>query len=458
MDCYLTIGRALFDNKLMLSKKEIKKSLQEHGVTSIALQFVDINGKMKSLNLPVSEIDEILSNNLTFDGSSISGFRENETLDLVFYPDLDTFLIFPENIKPLKHCARFICDIYNSDGTPFEGCPRSNLKKLIKKMYELYEYSMDIGPEVEFFLFKTDKNNNIINNLSDSVGYYDLNSDENLEEVLNQMINALSKMGFKVDAIHHEGAPLQHEVDLGYTDILKAADNFITFKYTAKTIASMFGLKASFMPKPLFGINGSGLHLNISLSRNGKNAYFDENRIYQLSEAAMYSVGSLLKNINGITAVLNPTVNSYKRLVKDYEAPVYLAWSVINRSALIRIPAKRGNSTRLELRSPDGALNPYLAFAVILQTCIDGIRNKIDPPKPIEKNLFQLSSNEIRMRKIKSLPRNMYTALESFEKSLLAKAALGEYIFDAFLNTKRREWKHYRKQVTPWELKNYLDI
>ena len=454
----MTKNSIMTDNLDMYKREDILKTIADREIESIALQFTDIRGKIKSLFLSSSQINEILNNEIAFDGSSISGFRENETMDLVFHPDLETFKIYPYNIPKLKNTARFICDIYNSDGTPFEGCPRCNLKKIIKKTETEYGYTMNIGPEIEFFLFKTDENNNILNNVFNHVGYYDLNSEENIEEVLNQMVIAMEKMGLEFDAIHHEAAPLQFEVDLEYDNILKTADNLMTFKYIAKMTAGMFGFTASFMPKPLFGVNGSGLHLNISLNKNGENAFFDKDNIYQLSQEALYSVGSLLKNINGITAVLNPTVNSYKRLVRDYEAPVYLAWSVVTRSALVRIPQKRGSATRLELRSPDFSTNPYLSFAVLLQTCIDGIRNQTDPPKPIEKNLFLLSSNEIKMRKIKSLPRNMFSALENFEKSLLANAALGSYIFEEFLKTKRKEWKLYRKQVTPWELKNYMDV
>lgn len=446
----------LQDNQVM--QTDIEKIVFDKKIESIVLQFTDIKGQIKSLVLPSKQIKDILNNRIAFDGSSISGFRENETMDLLFYPDISTFRVFPNTIPKLRNSARFICDIYNSDGTPFVGCPRCNLKKLISNMQKDYGYTMDIGPEIEFFLFKTDKDNNILNNVFDHVGYYDLNSDENLEEVLNDITITLEELGLKFSAIHHEGAPLQYEADLGYDNILKTADNLMTFKYISKMIAGKYGLTASFMPKPLFGVNGSGLHLNISINKDGENAYYDKNNQYQLSEEALYSVGSLLKNIQGITAVLNPTVNSYKRLVRDYEAPVYLAWSVITRSALIRIPSERGDNTRLELRSPDFSSNPYLAFAVILQTCIDGIRNRVDPPKPIEKNLFQLSSNEIKMRKIKFLPRNMFTALESFEKSLLSRAALGDYIFEEFLKTKRKEWKLYRKQVTPWEIKNYMDV
>ena len=449
----------LNDNKGMLSDEQIKKAIEKENVATIFLQFTDINGSIKTLNMPSTQIDDILSGKIMFDGSSISGFRENETLDLVICPDKSTFEVLPFKYSNNKKTARIICDIHNADNTPFAGCPRSNLKNLMKKINNEYGLEMQIGPEIEFFLFKTDKNNNVLDITEQKSGYYDVNLSYEYDEMVMEILQALLSLGFAMDAIHHEGAPFQYEVDLGFDNILKTADNLITFKFIVKTIADQFGYKASFMPKPIYGKNGSGLHLNISMSdKNGENIFYDKNGLYQLSEIALNSIASLLKNIKGITAVLNPTVNSYKRLVKDYEAPIYIVWSVVTRSALIRIPQKRGKSTRLELRSPDPAMNPYLAFAVIFQTCIDGIRNNIDPPRPIEKNLFQLSSNEIKQRKIKSLPRNMFTALEEFEKSMVAKVALGEFLFSQFIYSKRKEWKDYRKQVTPWELKKYIDI
>lgn len=441
----------------MLSDLEIKDLIKEKNVKTIYLQFIDINGNIKTLNVPSAQIDEALKGNITFDGSSISGFRENETLDLKLHPDKDTFLIYPFKFSKLQNAARFICDIYNADETPFEGCPRSNLKRIIK-IGEEQGYTMNVGPEIEFFLFKTDTQNNILNLDDSKTGYYDVNTSNQYDEMLFKMMMALQEMDFQVDALHHEAAPFQHEVDLGYGDILKTADNLITFKFVTKTIADNFGFKASFMPKPIYGQNGSGLHLNISLSQNNKNIFYAKDGTFKLSSSALYSIGSILKNVKGFTAVLNPTINSYKRLIKDFEAPIYLVWSVVTRSALIRIPSKRSYSTRLELRSPDSSANPYLAFAVILQACLDGIRKKVEPPSPVEKNLFQFSSNEIKQRKIKSLPRNLFTALEEFEKSLIAKAALGDYIFEKFLYSKRKEWKDYRKQVTPWELKKYLDV
>ena len=442
----------------MLSNQEIKETIIARKIKNIYLQFIDINGKVKTINIPSKQIDDILDNKITFDGSSISGFRVNETLDLKIYPDKSTFLILSCGYKNIQNSASFICDIYNSDGTPFAGCPRSNLKRLIKEALE-NGYRMNIGPEIEFFLFKTDDNNNIVKIKDETTGYYDTNKSNKYDEALIDILAVLQKMGFEIEALHHEGAPFQHEIDLGDNDILKAADNIIRFKFITKLIANKFGFKASFMPKPVYGQNGSGLHLNISMTDlDGNNLFFDKSDKNKLSKFAYYSIGSLLKNIKGITAVLNPTINSYKRLVKDYEAPIYIVWSAVTRSALIRIPANKGDSTRLELRSPDAATNPYLAYAVILQTCLDGIRKNIEPPAPVEKNLFLLSANEIKQRKIKSLPRNLFTSLEEFEKSMVSKTALGDYIFNEFLNSKRVEWNEYRKQVTPWEIEKYLDV
>ena len=441
----------------MPSKTEIKECIKKENIKTIFLQFIDINGGIKSLQVPSNRIDEILDNEIMFDGSTISGFRDNETLDLRLYPDKSTFLVFPFKITKLKNTARLICDIYNSDGTPFAGCPRSNLKRVIENAKQ-YGYTMQVGPEVEFFLFKTDGNNNIVKS-EEKTGYYDVNLSHSYDEALSDIMLTLGQMGFCISALHHEGAPYQYEIDLGYDEILKTADKLITFKFVTKIIAKNFGFMASFMPKPVYGQNGSGLHLNVSLTdKNSNNAFYNPDMPNSLSNEALYSIGSLLKNIKGISAIFNPTINSYKRLVKDYEAPIYVVWSAVTRSALVRIPAKKGDSTRFELRSPDFSMNPYLAFAVLLQTCMDGLRNKTEPPVPVEKNLFLLSSNEIKQRKIKSLPRNLFTALEEFEKCYVARIALGDYIFENFLSSKQKEWNDYRKQVTPWETKRYLDI
>ena len=454
LDLIIVIG----DNFVMQSNEQIKNTILANKIKTIYLHFTDINGKVKYVTMPSDQINAILNGDILFDGSFIGDERENHTLDLKLIPDKSTFLVLPSKLFNNQATARFICDIFDTNGNPFVGCVRSNLKR-IKEIATEQNYKMQVAPEVEFFLFETNKNGEILYAEKENTGYYDLNPSDKYNRAMLDILNTLQEIGFEVDAFHHEGAPFQHEIDLGKDDILLTADKLITFKFVVKTIATKYAYKATFMPKPLYGQNGSGLHLNLSLTNlNGENLLYDKASNNQLSPYALYSIGSILKNIKGITAILNPTINSYKRLVRDYEAPIYIAWSIINRSALIRIPATRGEQTKIELRSPDFATNPYLALAVIFQNCIDGIRNKVDPPTPIEKNLFQISLNEIKQRKIKSLPRNLFTALEEFEKSYVAKAALGEYIFEKFLSNKRQEWNEYRKQVTPWEVKNYLDI
>lgn len=441
-----------------MSSNNIKEHIQENNIKTIYLQFTDINGKLKSIQVPASKIDKVVNNEITIDSNSITGIYTQKTKTLKLHPDIETFLIFPPNLKQLSNTARFICDIYNLDNTPFEGCVRLNLKKLTKEA-KTNNYNLQIGPEVEFFLFKTDKKNTIINTTENANDYYGTTTLQEIEDIISEISYTLENSDIKITGIHKETAPNQYEIDIKHNNILTIADNLITLKFLTKAIANERNYKVSFMPKPIYGQNGSGLHLNISLINNEElNLFNNPNKQFNLSTEAKYAIGGLLKNIKEISAILNPTVNSYKRLVKDYEAPIYLVWSAVTRSALIRIPAKKGTSTRLELRSPDCSTNPYLAFAVILQTCLDGIRNKIDPPTPIEKNLFLLSNNEIKKRKIKSLPRNMFTALEKFEKSYIAKVALGEYIFKIFLESKQKEWKEYRKQVTAWEIENYLDV
>ena len=316
---------------------------------------------------------------------------------------------------------------------------------------------MNIGPEAEFFLFSKDKDGKVTTTTQDRAGYYDVGPEDLGEDVRSDIVLTLQEMGFDIEASHHEVADGQHEVDFRYADILTAADNVATFKIAVKAIAARHNLHATFMPKPIFGINGSGMHCNISLFKDGKNAFYDENAEYQLSDIAKYSIGGLLKHVKSITAVTNPTVNSYKRLVPGYEAPVYLAWSLANRSALLRVPAKRGNATRVELRSPDPACNPYLAFATILQACLDGVKNKIDPPAPVESNIYKLTTKERKKQRIDSLPGSLAEALESLDKSLVARAALGEHIFNEFMSAKKKEWDSFRTYVSQWEIDKYLE-
>ncbi len=438
------------------TREEVKQLIIEYNIKFIKLQFVDINGQVKNISIPSEQIDKALDNEIMLDGSSIKGFRSIETSDMFFHPDINSFQILPWREHNGINSARLICDIYNADGTPFEGCPRCNLKRVMEAA-EKMGFSMNIGPEAEFFLFAKDKNGDVTTETQDRAGYYDVGPEDLGEDVRSDIVLTLQEMGFDIEASHHEVADGQHEIDFRYADILTAADNVTTFKIAVKAIAAKHNLHATFMPKPIFGINGSGMHCNISLFKDGKNAFYDENAEYQLSDVAKYSVGGMLKHVKSITAITNPLVNSYKRLVPGYEAPVYLAWSLANRSALLRVPAKRGVSTRVELRSPDPACNPYLAFASILEACLDGIRNKIDPPAPVESNIYKLTSKERKKQRIDSLPGSLSDALEQMDKSLVVQAALGEHIFKEFRTSKKKEWDSFRTYVSQWELDKYLE-
>ena len=439
-----------------ITEDEIKKIIKDKNVKFIELQFVDINGQVKSLTIPSDHIDKALENEMMLDGSSIKGFRSIETSDMLFFPDKNTFQILPWREYNGTNTARLICDIHNADGTPFEGCPRCNLKRMMKEASNL-GYTMNMGPEVEFFLFKRDDENHPTTLKVDRAGYYDIGPDDLGEDIRVEIVLTLQEMGFDIEASHHEVADSQHEIDFKYADILTAADNVVTFKIAVKALAAQYGMHATFMAKPIFGINGSGMHCNVSLFKNGKNAFYDAKTESQLSDIAMYSIGGMLKNVKGITAVTNPTVNSFKRIVPGYEAPVYLAWSLANRSALLRVPAKRGNATRVELRSPDPSCNPYLAFAVILGACVDGVKNKIKPPKQIEANIYALTPEERKKKKIDSLPGSLAEALWELEHSKVAKFALGEHVYNEFTETKHKEWDSFRTFVSQWELDRYLE-
>ena len=440
-----------------LSKEEIKRLVKENNVQFIRLQFVDINGQVKNMAVPSVQIDKVLNNELMLDGSSIKGFRNIETSDMYFYPDRKTFSILPWRSKEDgSNVARIICDIHNADGTPFEGCPRCNLKRVIKEAQDL-GFIMNVGPEAEFFLFKRDEDSKATTLTHDKAGYYDVGPDDLGEDIRSDIVHTLQNMGFEIEASHHEVAQGQHEIDFKYADTLTTADNVVSFRYAVKAVAAKYGLHATFMPKPVFGINGSGMHCNISLFKDGKNVFFDESRTYQLSQEALWVIGGLLDNVKAFTAVTNPLVNSYKRLVPGYEAPVYLAWSNANRSALIRVPAKRGNATRVELRSPDPSCNPYLALAVILQAAIDGVKNKKEPVLPVEHNIYDMTEKERKRNKIDTLPGSLLEALQFMEKNDVVKSALGEHIFHEFLTSKYKEWDDFRIFVSQWELDRYLE-
>ncbi len=367
------------------TKSDIYRLVEEEDVEFIRLQFTDIFGNLKNVAVTTSQLEKVLDNKCMFDGSSIEGYARIEESDMYLYPDIDTFEIFPWRPQQGK-VARFLCDVYRPDGTPFEGDPRIILKKVINEAEQL-GYTFDVGPECEFFLFDLKENGEPTNQTLEQGGYFDVGPLDSGENARREMVLTLEDMGFEIESSHHEIAPAQHEIDFKYDDALKTADNIMTFKLVVRTIAKRHGLHATFMPKPKYGINGSGMHINMSIQKDGKNIFDNPKGKIGLSEDAYYFIAGLLKHVDGITAITNPIVNSYKRLVPGYEAPVYVAWSAASRSPLIRIPSGRGNSTRVELRSPDPAANPYLALAVCLAAGLDGIKNKLTPPESVDKNI-----------------------------------------------------------------------
>lgn len=437
-----------------LTNDDVRNLAKELGVKFIRLQFTDIFGVLKNVSITVEQLDKALDGELMFDGSSIEGFVRIEESDMYLRPDPSTFVVFPW--KPRDGAvARLICDIYNSDGTPFIGDPRYVLRRAIAEAQEM-GYSMNVGPEAEFFLFHVDSEGRPTTITHDRAGYFDLTPVDLGENARRDMVITLEQMGFEIEASHHEVAPGQHEIDFKYSDALDIADKIVTFKFVVRTIAQRHGLHATFMPKPIFGIAGSGMHLNQSLMKDGANAFYDPSAPIQLSDTAMYYIGGLMKHAKAITAIANPTINSYKRLVSGYEAPVYIAWSSRNRSPLIRVPAKRGQSTRVELRSPDPACNPYLALASCLKAGLDGIKNKIMPSEACDRNIYEMSLAERREYGIDNLPESLQEAMRELSADKVIQEALGPHVMDRFMEAKKIEWDRYRTQVHSWELEEYL--
>ena len=436
------------------TREDILRLAEEEDVEFIRLQFTDLFGNMKNVAVTSSQLEKALNNKCMFDGSSIEGFVRIEESDMYLYPDLSTFTIFPWRPQQGK-VARLICDVHRPGGEPFEGDPRYILKKAIQEA-EAMGYTFEVGPECEFFLFNTDENGLPTTNSFEQASYFDLGPIDLGENARRDMVLTLEDMGYEIEASHHEVASAQHEIDFKYDDGLATADNIMTFKLAVKTIAKRHGLHATFMPKPRCGVNGSGMHINMSLFRDGKNLFRDETDELGLSREAYYFIGGIMKHMKAITAITNPLVNSYKRLVPGYEAPVYIAWSAVNRSPLIRIPASDGEGTRVELRSPDPSANPYLALAVCLRAGLEGIRNRIQPPAAIDRNIFEMSPAERQEKGIEELPGNLYEAIEELEKDALMKEVLGDHVFSRYIEGKRKEWQEYRTQVTAWELEQYL--
>ncbi len=437
-----------------LSKKDVLKKAEELNVKFIRLQFVDILGIIKNVAITVDQLEPALDGKIMFDGSSIEGFTRIHESDMYLKPDYDTFAIFPWH-KEEGSIARLICDIYTPDGEPFIGCPRSTLKKVIKEAKEM-GFEMHAGPEPEFFLFEKDKDGNPTTITNDNGGYFDLSPVDLGEKARRDIVLALEEMDFDVEASHHEVAPGQHEIDFKYTPVLRTADNVATFKFVTKRIAMEHNLHATFMPKPIFGENGSGMHVHQSLFKDGENMFYDPDDKLQLSEIAYHYIGGILKHSKGFTSITNPIINSYKRLLPGYEAPVYITWSTQNRSALVRVPSAREEATRIELRSPDPAANPYLAMAVTLKAGLDGIKNKIEPGEQTTDNIYDMNAIERAKRGIESLPGDIMKAVEYLNQNSIIKETLGQHIYEHFVVAKEVEWHDYSTQVHDWELDQYL--
>jgi glutamine synthetase len=436
-------------------KSRILDRVEREKVKFIRLQFTDILGVTKNVEVPDRQFEEALDGGIMFDGSSIEGFVRIEESDMYLRPDLDTFQVFPWTYAGSERVGRIICDIANPDGTPFAGCPRTTLKRAIAVAAQK-GFAMRAGPEAEFFLFQR-RDGRPTTETHDSGGYFDLTPVDLGEDVRREIILVLEQMGFHVEAAHHEVAPGQHEIDFRYDDALATADNVSTFRFVVKNVASRHGLHATFMPKPILGVNGSGMHTHQALFASGKNAFHDPKGDWQLSKTCLYYIGGLLRHAKGFCAITNPLVNSYKRLVPGYEAPTAIAWSEHNRSPLIRVPAARGANTRIELRMPDPSCNPYLALSVMLRAGLDGIEKLADPGPPVNKNIYTMSHRERRHLRIDELPGSLSEALDEFERSELMRDTLGDHIVDHFLAAKRAEWDSYIRHVSPWEIERYLN-
>ncbi|GAA6492940.1 type I glutamate--ammonia ligase [Candidatus Bariatricus faecipullorum] len=436
------------------TREDIFRLVEEEDVGFIRLQFTDIFGTLKNVAVTTSQLEKALNNDCMFDGSSIEGFARIEESDMYLYPDLNTFEIFPWRPQQGK-VARFICDIHRTDRSAYESDPRFVLKRAMKEAEDM-GYQFQVGPECEFFLFTTDEEGVPTTQTHERGGYFDVGPLDMGENARRDMVLTLEEMGFEVEASHHEVAPSQHEIVFKKDHALATADNIMTFKLVAKTIARRHGLHATFMPKPKYGINGSGMHLNMSLMKEGVNIFHDPEDENGLSQEAYYFIGGLLKHIDAITFITNPIVNSYKRLVPGYEAPVYIAWSAKNRTPLIRIPSAKSADTRIELRSPDASSNPYLALAVCLAAGMEGIREKIVPPAGISDNIFEMSRKEREELGIRTLPGSLLEAERAFEKDTFIQEVLGEDLTWKFIRAKKAEYQVYRRQVTDWEIGEYL--
>ncbi len=437
------------------TKEDVIRIAKEQEVNFIRLQFTDIFGSLKNVAITLSQLEKALDGKCMFDGSSIEGFVRIEESDMYLVPDIDSFVVFPWRLNQGK-TARLICDVYGADMKPFAGNPRYILEKVIKEAADM-GYEFDVGPECEFFLFKLDEKGRPTTKTDDICGYFDQSPVDLGEQCRRDICLTLEEMGFEIEASHHEVAGGQHEIDFKYDEALRTADNITTFKLAVKTTAAAHDLHATFMPKPLFGRAGSGMHVNMSLKgKNGKNAFFDENDPLQLSEQAYSFIAGIMAHIKGMAAVTNPLVNSYKRLVPGYEAPVHIAWSAQNRSPLIRIPTSRGAGTRIELRCPDPSANPYLCLALCLAAGLDGLKKGLKPVPPVNSNVYDLDHNTRKELGIDKMPASLNEALKEMQKDELVMQTLGSHIAEKYIEHKKNEWREYCTRVSSWEVEKYL--
>lgn len=436
------------------TKEDILRRVQDEDIQFIRMQFTDIFGQLKNVAITASQIQRAVNNEIMMDGSSIEGFVRIEESDQYLWPDLDTFAVLPWRPQYGK-VARLICDVHNPDGSPFAGDPRNVLKQALEAVNAL-GYTFNAGPELEFFLFQTDESGRPTTQTGDEAGYFDLGPLDHGESTRREICLALEEMGYEIEASHHEVAAGQHEIDFKYTDALHAADNIMTFKLAVKTLTQKNGLHATFMPKPVCGTAGSGMHINMSLFQDGWNVFYDKTAPRQLSPLAYHFIAGLLAHVQGFCALSNPLVNSYKRLVPGYEAPCYLAWSSSNRSALVRIPDPRGQGTRVELRSPDPSCNPYLVFAACLAAGLDGIKQKRVPPPETTENIYAMDAKQRAERGIQNLPGSLGEAIHALLADPTITGVLGEHLTRQYTAGKLREWEEYRTQVSQWELDRYL--
>ena len=439
---------------------EVLTRLQDDRVNFLRLQFTDVLGTVKNVEVPRSQFEKALSGGIMFDGSSVQGFTRIEESDMLLSPDLSTFLVYPQFSKVESErgkVARIICDVTLPSGEPFTGDPRYVLRRQLGRAAEA-GFTFYAGTEPEFFLFERGADGRGTTHTGDLAGYFDLAPIDKGERLRREITNKLLEMNFEIEGAHHEAAPGQHEIDFRYQEALSAADALSTFKFVVKRMALEHGLLASFLPKPVASVNGSGLHTHLSLFRNGHNAFYDQGGEFELSETALHFIGGLLEHAPGMCAVTNPLVNSFKRLVPGFEAPVNVAWSTSNRSALVRVPAKRGNSTRAEFRLPDPSCNPYLALSLMLAAGLDGVAQKTLPPPAIQRNIYQMTVREKRHHRVRELPRDLHEALDDLERDEVMAAALGEHALEHYLRAKRAEWRSYSAVVHPWELEQYLDL